>query len=550
MLPQRHQSEPSFAGTLSAHEGMNAKQRPWMLSDNQVAWAEGLDISKLGSTRLSYGVVAYGKIANLPIGFGKNFITADHEDNFYTLSGTSIHRIRNDGTVVGIYSSVSMTSNVYQAIEGLYNGLSTLFFVPTVPLTSGDTAPVVVVSQLDTCALFYTPYATCGCFFQNRLWLGGANSTVRFSDLADPIVFSSGNSFQFDPGVGGNQVTGLVPVAANTPAMLLFKTRSISLFQPFWGSSSSLIPISADGLDTIKSSIITISSTIGCVAPLSIQNCPGAPQGDIYFLAADGVRAITRSKFDAIQGVSTPISDTIKPILTRVNWSYAHLCVSAYWDSKYFLAVPLDAATINTHLLVFDTINNSWSVLPWTPGFLATANTFTGPPELWMAYNALTDDSTTTGLANGYHVFSCLTSGYLSPGGVPMPWRLDTKGFHFGDLTTKKTWDRISLTMSNEATHTGVYSICYNIDQTGWVTLATCVVGDIQSAVVVLGETPLPWGRLSGFIKTFKYSLADAPPGVEIQLRMASTSDLSVPVIYSLVVGARALVNEFDNEIG
>jgi hypothetical protein len=543
-------SEPAYAGTMSAHEGMNGKQKPWMLSDNQVAWAEGLDIAKLGAAKLSKGVVGYGKVANYPWGFGKNYISADHEDHFYIPTSAGIFKMTNEGIVSAIYWSSTLVSNVYQGVEGLYNANPTLFFVPTQMQSTADTACYFMVSQAENVTAYHAPNPSCGCFFQNRLWLGGKNSTVRFSDLANPLVFSAGNSFQFEPGVGGDKVTGIVPVAAGTPALLLFKKRAVSLFQPYWGSSSSLIPISADALDTIKSSINTVSSTVGCVAPLSIQNCPGAPGGDLYFLAADGVRAITKSKFDAIQGVSTPLSDPIKDVMDRVNWAMAHICVSAYWDAKYFLGVPLDGANDNSHLLIFDTINGAWSVFAWTPGHLVSANTFNGPPELWMAYNALTTDSTITGLANGYHVFNCFSSGYLAPGNLPVAWRLDTKGFHFGDLSVKKTWDRVAVTMSNNAAHTGVYAICYNIDQTGWVTLPTCVIGDIAAEAVVLGETPLPWGRLTGFIKTFRYSLADTPPGVEIQVRMASTSDLSIPVIYSVVVGARPLVNEFDNEIG
>lgn len=549
MLPQRHMPDPVYAGTMSAHEGINAKQRPWMLSDNQVAMVLGLDISVMGAAKLLHGVVGFGKVDSYPWGFGKNYISADHEDHLYIPNTSGIFRLTNSGALDGIYSSPSLASNMYQAVEGTYLANPTLFFVPTIP-SADATSPFFMVSQAEVGSAHMVANPTCGAFFQNRLWLGGANSTIRFSDLADPLTFTAGNSFQFELGIGGDQITGIVPVAANTPALLLFKQRSISAFQPYWGDSSSLIPIASDQLDTIKSSIIVISSTVGCVAPFSIQNTPGAPEGDIYFLAADGVRAITRSKFDAIQGVSKPISDPIKPIMDRLNWDEAYRCVSAYWDAKYYLAVPLDSSGDNSHILIFDTINSAWSIVPWMPGYLLTANTFSPRPELWMSYNTVTIDSTVTGLASGYHMFKCFSGEYQAPNNLPPYWRLDTKGFYFGDLTIKKVWDRVAITLSNEADYTGVYSLCYNIDQTGWVTLATCVVGDIQSAIVVLGETPLPWGRLTGFIKTFKYSLADAPPGVEIQLRMASTSDLSVPVIFSLMVGARPLVNEFDNEIG
>jgi hypothetical protein len=187
---------------------------------------------------------------------------------------------------------------------------------------------------------------------------------VWWSELGDGLSYSSLNTLQIEPGIGGH-VQQLFPLRGFTPSIVVFKERAIATIEPYWGSSSHLIPAAGDALDTLKTNIRLIANGTGCVAPLSVQFVPGGPGGDIYFLAKDGVRALTRANDDTISGVSKPISDSILTTIRRINFSYAHKVVSAVLDTRYHLAVPLDGATDNTHVLTFDFETEAWSVQTW-----------------------------------------------------------------------------------------------------------------------------------------------------------------------------------------
>jgi hypothetical protein len=45
-----------------------------------------------------------------------------------------------------------------------------------------------------------------------------------------------------------------------------------------------------------------------------------------------------------LRGTGTPLSESIQPFVNRINQDYAHLSCAVYFDSRYWLAVPLDSA--------------------------------------------------------------------------------------------------------------------------------------------------------------------------------------------------------------
>lgn len=552
-LPQPPYPEPMYEMNLSAHGGMDSKQRPWMLDQNKAAYLENLDVERIGSATRREGVTSIGSRTNdSSRGMWRMQDTTLDQEVLFGAFGGGVFAFDGSGTQYQRACGVSLSNTLHMGVEGRYAGRLATYIVQAWQNDSNfSLASGIAVHTDDDQWTQVTAWAPiCGAWYQNRMWITDGDQTVLFSELADGVSFSANNSFEVEPGIGG-KVTAFLPIFDDSPGLVIFKEAAVCVFHPYWGSSSALIPTAADALDSIKSEIITVAVHTGCVAPLSVQNTPGAPVGEVYFLSAEGVRAVTKSQYKNVDGVSLPISDAIKPIIDRINFQYAHKCVSAYFDNKYHLAVPLDGATENNYVISFDTINQGWYLNTWSPKAFVVATVNDTTKQLWMQYNAQTADCSVTDVTTGYNVFKCF-SGREDPDGVPVAWRYDTRGMAFGDLQQKKTWDQVRVTFTNEASYTAVLAICYNIDQKGWVTLASCVMGDmIGGQDPIIGETPLPWGYITGAVRTQKFSLADTDPGYEIQIRVVGgTSDYSQTVVYGVSVGARPCGPEFDNLIG
>ena len=93
-----------------------------------------------------------------------------------------------------------------------------------------------------------------------------------------------------------------------------------------------------------------MSRSYGCIAAKSVATVGK----DIWFLDRSGVRSLAVTESGKVQGVDKPVSDAIQPLIDRINWSSAGKAVAAYHNNRYFIAVPIDGATENNAILVYD----------------------------------------------------------------------------------------------------------------------------------------------------------------------------------------------------
>lgn len=552
MSVQPVQSEPLYVHTFSVDGGMNDKDRPHLLAENQSVLVQNLDISKRGARKRREGVESIGARSDTPFGLWRaKDSTLDRDALFAVYAGT-VYIAQGAGVLNERASDVSLVNALHAGVEGRYDARAATYIIQAQPHDSDSSLASKIAVLTDnnqyTQAASMAPLAAV--WLQNRMWaannlLNQNEETLWYSSLGDGLSYSANNTLQIEPGVGG-RITALVAIRDLNPEIVVFKQRAIAVLQPFWGASSALIPAAADQLDTIKSSVRLISRNVGCVAQLSVQYAPGAPFGDIYFLAEDGVRAISRAQDDTVAGVSVPVSDVIRDTIARINFKYAHKAVSEVFDGRYHLAVPLDGATENTHVLSFDFLSRHWYLNTWDVKAFSVSRMNEEQPQLWYQSNVQTADCSVTGSFTGYQIFQTGT-GLLDPGGIPVIYQEDTRAFTFGGIDRKSAWDNLQLTVLNEAAETCAMGLLYNIDQRGWITFASAVIGGV-SEDPILGETPLPWGSLSGVIRTFRFSLADVKPSYSIQIRYLGQSDLSIPTILDLAVGGRPLAPEFDRE--
>jgi hypothetical protein len=218
----------------------------------------------------------------------------------------------------------------------------------------------------------------------NRLFVSGVATVasrdfVYFSDALDPQTFNrSTNVFKVRSG-GGGAVKKIKRWRQNE--LVIYKEDSIYVLADTNGAN----PLTDWNL-------FCFHPTIGCKAPRSVVSL-----GDEHiFLANDGVRYLSRTQFDEVRnGV---ISDNISDIIARINRDQLSKACAAYYDNKYILAVPLDSATENNYVLIWDSIaaknvenpSDGWTVIPlntWRPSCFASFEFSDNKDALLFGYN-------------------------------------------------------------------------------------------------------------------------------------------------------------------
>lgn len=553
-MPEQPIEQPSYVHVKSVHGGMVDRLEPWLLDQFQSALLQNLDVSTPGSRRRARGVSSIGGRTDSPLGVWRAFDSTLNQESLWGAWGGRAFICPGAGVVNQRGCGVSLTSTLHMFTAGRYQARAATYITTAGPDDSNASLAslLAVITDND----LYTQVASiapqCATWFQNRLWIGynlrnQDDQTVWWSELNDGTLFSNVNALRPESGLGG-RVTALLGIRGFTPTVVTFKQRAIAVIEPFWGTSSKLIPAAADALDTIKTSIRPISLNVGCAAAKSVQFVPGAPDGDVFFLAEDGIRVLRRATDDTISGVTEPISLPIRDTIARINFSYAHKCTSAFVDRHYRLAVPLDGATECTHILSYDVDNKGWSIRTWRAKDMVNARANNEQAErLWFQGNTATGDCSNTSVTAAFHLFEAFT-GLLDPSGVPVIYQEDTRAFDFGDMTAKKRWDQAVFVVRNDSVVTATFGVMCDVDGAGFITAASFSFGGSVTDPI-MGQTPLPWGSTPGLVRVFRLSLADLPAGYFLQLRILGHSDLGDPTIHSVSVGARPVYQEFDNSI-
>lgn len=179
------------------------------------------------------------------------------------------------------------------------------------------------------------PNSTHSLFLQNRLFIPNDGDEIAVSDLNDytryvPVL----QELKINQGSADELVAVF---KFNDSTIIAFKEHSIYAISNVYGD-----------LEALQQDELT--SQFGLVARKSIAHVGK----DLWFLSELGVMSIAQTEQNKLQGVVLPVSDPIQPLIDRINWRYAENAVSAVWDSKYYLAVPLDDAELEGPELLFN----------------------------------------------------------------------------------------------------------------------------------------------------------------------------------------------------
>lgn len=187
---------------------------------------------------------------------------------------------------------------------------------------------------------YQIPNSAEACVFKSRVFAVKDRDTVVASDSLDYTRYPPENSFRVNNGTG-DAITRLYPF--NEQTLIVLKGLSINLLTNVYGD-----------LSAVDNDLLT--TEYGCLARDTVATI-GA---DVWFLAYGGVYTVVQTMQNKLQGDTVPVSFPITPLMKRVNWSAAVNACAAYYENKYYLAVPLDGATYNNTLLVYDFINKQW----------------------------------------------------------------------------------------------------------------------------------------------------------------------------------------------
>lgn len=202
------------------------------------------------------------------------------------------------------------------------------------------------------------PRSSNGIYFQNRLFLVDARTTQPYVDsvwvsdfgtTTDVLEGSSAyNSFKINQG-SADRLVGLYRF--NDTTVLALKEDSVYVISQVFGDNTELAQ---------QARLDAVTTEYGCRAPRSVVQV-GA---DVWFLAHyRGVVSVRQTEQNKLQGVDQPVSMDIDPLIKRIHWSMAGDAVAAFHDNKYYLAVPLDGASHNNAVLVYDTLTRQWAGL-------------------------------------------------------------------------------------------------------------------------------------------------------------------------------------------
>jgi len=184
------------------------------------------------------------------------------------------------------------------------------------------------------------PRAERSLYFQGRLWIPKDDDTIAYSDFNDPTSYQAiTQEFYINPGSADRIVT-LAKVGRST--LVIFKSHSVHVLYGVYGNLAS---VQGD----------TLTQAFGCLAPESVVDVGN----EIWFLSQDGLRSLVHTelgefgsvqlkmaKNEAGEAVPVVVGEPMKPVFDRINSHHAGICTGVYWNRRFYLVVPLDAAEL------------------------------------------------------------------------------------------------------------------------------------------------------------------------------------------------------------
>ena len=241
-------------------------------------------------------------------------------------------------------SAVDAGDTTLYFIDLVRNNVETTFFDATLTAALGQSAPDIATGPLPS------PRARFSAMFNGCLFLDGGSDEPRTLFYSAPgLIEQFGSDAYIELSSQGGGITALF---GNYTTLLVFRENGIDVVQ---------------GDYTSGFTVTTISSSVSCRAPRSVQAIPGV---GVVFLASDGVYAITGGVVGGAVNDVVPLTTLQDGFIERITPDCHPRAIGIYTEKhrEYQLYVPVDGNDRSDEALVLhlDRIPLVESVSPWS----------------------------------------------------------------------------------------------------------------------------------------------------------------------------------------
>ncbi len=202
------------------------------------------------------------------------------------------------------------------------------------------------------------PNSRHALYYGNRHIVQTDRNTISVSHYLRDNAWSNLDVFTINDG-SSDTLVAIAPWTLNE--FVIFMRNSI-----FYAAAGVGANAAGDQAQEADSYIKSLATDIGCIAKGSIVQAGGG----IIFLSDNGVYILNPAGAGNGAGntpegmrlltISEPLSAPISDVIARINFNAVDGAVAAYWENRYYLAVPLDNSTVNNTVLVYNFLNKAW----------------------------------------------------------------------------------------------------------------------------------------------------------------------------------------------
>lgn len=295
--------------------------------------------------------------------------------------------------------------------------------------------------------------ASIMCWHTNRMFANAPTSTIQDQIAASKLNDAGATkwdwpSFSFRVGRGeGQAITALISGKG------------------FWlmvGKESSLYAVNADPAAATAAdwSVQRISDSVGVTGKRA-----ACMFGDsLMILSRDGIREITATNYvEAPFEVTPPLSEPVQVYIDRVNWAVASKAILRKYRHYLFIAVPLDDATENSHVLVWNGRTRTWMGVwtGWTPASMATTR-FGAEGERLVFGD-------TAGFANAFKDYASDNDARYTENGARVAGVMRARSWDFGSQRNWKDGAAVEFQFVNSSGKVTLVVVYDGIEQQTWV---------------------------------------------------------------------------------
>lgn len=215
---------------------------------------------------------------------------------------------------------------------------------------NGNTTISLVPAGVHT---YDMPRGIQGLYLSNRAVVQKNRDEIAVSHYLDMTHFESLDVFKINDG-SNDEIVAIAPWVLNE--FVIFMRNRI-----YYASFGAGAYASGDAPIPADSYVKVMATDIGCIAKNSVAQAAGG----MLFLSDGGVYMMTPQAATTPEGMrmgvmGQPLSAPVDDIIQRINRTYVSKAVGKYFNNRYYLAIPIDGATDNNIIIIYNFLNKQW----------------------------------------------------------------------------------------------------------------------------------------------------------------------------------------------